>query len=68
MNLGSGYKNNIECTEFFHYIGMVLSKELVYKLARAMFFSIRADSSTDTERLKGELILVLFLDLAQKMV
>ena len=65
MNLGSSYKNNIECNEFF---GMALSKELVYKLTRAMFFSIRAEGSTDTGRLKGGLILVLFLDLAQKMI
>ena len=29
VDLGSGYKNNIACTEFVHYIGMALREELV---------------------------------------
>lgn len=62
VDLGSGYKNNIACTEFVHYIGMGLRMELVAKLAKAKFFSIQADGSTDAGRIDDELFLVLFLD------
>lgn len=62
VDLGSGYKNNIACTEFVHYIGMALKEELVSKLARAKFFSIQADGSTDAGRIEDELFMVLFLD------
>ena len=62
VDLGSGYKNNIACTEFVHYIGMALREELVSKLARAKFFSIQADGSTDAGRIEDELFMVLFLD------
>eukprot|EP00731_Ephydatia_muelleri_P021914 Em0014g505a len=62
VDLGSGYKNNIACTEFVHYIGMALREELVSKLGKAKFFSIQADGSTDAGRIEDELFVVLFFD------
>ena len=41
---------------------MALREELDSKLARARFFCIQADGSTDAGRIEDELFLVLFLD------
>lgn len=60
VDLGSGYKTINACSEFVGYIAMAQRKQLVAALAKANFFSIQADGTTDAANIDDELFLVLF--------
>ena len=49
----SGYKNNQDCAVFIEYIAM--KETLVNILAKAKFFSIQGDGSTDSANVENEL-------------
>ena len=60
--LGSGYKNNQACASFIVYITQVQRELLVTVLAKAKYFAIEADGSTDPGNMEEELFLVMYLD------
>ena len=62
VDLGSGYKNDKACATFVEYIAQEQRELLTSTLARAKFFSIQSDGSTDAGNAENELFLVLYLD------
>lgn len=62
VNLGSGYKNQKACVTFVDYISQEQQCTVVNSLARARFFSIQLDGSTDAGNVEDELFLVVFCD------
>ena len=52
MNLGTGYKNNQACAQF---IAKVKQQNLMQVLSKAHYFSLQADSSTDSATIEEEL-------------
>ena len=51
VKLGEGYKNDQACAEFVHFIALDLLKQLTKALTAVKFFSLQADSSTDSGKL-----------------
>ena len=62
VDLGSGYKNDKACATFVEYIAQQQSELLTSTLAKAKFFSIQANGSTDVGNVENELFLALYLD------
>ena len=62
VNLGAGYKNNQACAVFVDYIAQAQREALAAQLAKAKFFSIQADGSTDSRNVEDELYLVVYFD------
>ena len=62
VDLGAGYKNNQACATFVDYIAQSQREGLAEVLAKAKFFSIQADGSTDSANIEDELFLVLYFD------
>ena len=62
VDLGSGYKNDKACATFVEYIAQQQRKLLTSTLAKAKFFSIQADGSTNVGNVENELFLALYLD------
>lgn len=62
VDLGAGYKNNQACATFVDYIAQAQREVLLSRLAKAKFFSIQADSSTDSGNIEDELFLVQYFD------
>ena len=62
VDLGPGYRNDHACATFVEYISRDLQQKLLGALGHSRFFSIQADSSTDTANAENELFLVLYFD------
>lgn len=62
VNLGSGHKNNQACADFVDHIAQSMRECLSAVLAKAKFFSIQLDSSTDAGNIEDELFLALYFD------
>ena len=60
VDLGVGYKNNQACAVFVDYIAWAQREALAAQLAKAKFFSIQADGSTDCGNVEDELYLVVY--------
>ena len=63
VDLGQGYKNNLACAEFIDFIALEQQQNLAKSLSKARFFSLQADSSTDSGNVEDEVFLVVFCDL-----
>ena len=63
VDLGQGYKNNQACAEFIDFIALEQQQNLAKSLSKAHFFSLQADSSTDSGNVEDEVFLVVFCDL-----
>ena len=61
VNVGSMYRNDVSGREFVHYIAEAKRKEIL-SLAKANFFSVLLDGSTDTAIIENEIILVVWCD------
>ena len=61
IDLGSGYKNNKACATFVEYIAQQQRELLTSTLAKAKFFSIQTDGSTDVSNVGNKLFLALYL-------
>ena len=59
VDLGSGYRNDYACATFIKYIARDFQQQ---PLNQCKFFSLQADSSTDTGNAEHELFLVLYFD------
>ena len=57
-----GYRNDHACATFIQYIACDLQQKLVDALGHSKYFSIQADSSTDTGISENKLYLVLYFD------
>ena len=55
VDLEVGYKNNQACATFVDYIAEAQREVLLSMLAKANFFSIQVDSSTDSGNIEDEL-------------
>ena len=62
VDLGLGYKNDKACVTFVEYIAQERRELLTTTLARAKFFSVQSDGSTDAGNAENELFLVLYHD------
>ena len=62
VDLGVGHKNNQACAGFVHCIGQAEKEALGAQLAKAKFFSMQADGSTDSANIEDELYLVVNFD------
>lgn len=62
VDLGSGYKNDKACATFVEYIAQEQRELLANTLAKAKFFSIQSDGSTDVANVENELFVALYLD------
>ena len=60
--LGAGYKNNQACAIFVDYIALAQREALAAQLAKAKFFSIQADGSTDSGNVEDKLYLLVYFD------
>ena len=56
VDLGSGYKNNQACAVFIEYIAQAMKETLVNILAKAKFFSIQGDGSTDSANVEDDIL------------
>ena len=59
VDLGPGYRNDHACATFIEYIARDFQQQLVAALNQCKFFSLQADSSTDTGNTENELFLVV---------
>ena len=59
VNVGRAYTNEPAGKTFFHYIAESKREELVKYVAKAKFFSVLMDGSTDSGNIDDELFLVL---------
>ena len=62
VDLGSGYKNNQACAVFIEYIAQAMKETLMNILAKAKFFSIQGNGSTDSANVENELFLVVYFE------
>ena len=62
VDLGSSYRNDHACATIIEYIARDFQQQLVTSLNQSKFFSLQADSSTDTGNTENELFLVLYFD------
>ena len=62
VDLGSGYKNDKACATFVEYIAQGQRELLANTLAKAKFFSIQSNGSTDAANVENELFVALYLD------
>ena len=62
VDLGPGYRNDHTCATFIDYIACDFQQQLAAALNQREFFSLQADSSTDTGNTDNELFLVLYFD------
>ena len=62
VDLGPGYRNDHACATFIEYIARDFQQQPVAALNQCKFFSLQADSSTDTGNTENELFLVLYFD------
>ena len=60
--MGTAYRNQNAGKTFCHFIAVSKREQLVEKLAKAQFFSILMDGSTDTGNIDDEMFLVLWCD------
>ena len=60
--MGAGHKNNQACAGFVDCIGQAQKEALGAQLAKAKFFSIQADGSTDSANIEDELYLLVYFD------
>ena len=58
----NAYKHDIACGQFIDYIGDELTKKLSQDLARANFFSVLWDGSTDSSAVEQEATFALYFD------
>ena len=62
VNLGTSYINETAGKERIHYIAESRRQELRQKLAKAKFFSLLLDGSTDAANIDNEIILAVWCD------
>ena len=62
VNLGSSYLHENAGKEFVHYIAESGRQDMLSKIAKAKFFSLLMDGSTDQSNADNELLLVLWCD------
>ena len=62
VNLGTGYKNEKACATFVDFIALEQQHAIVNSLARAKFFSLQLDRSTDVGNVEDEVFLTVFCD------
>ena len=63
VNLGTGYKNEKACATFVDFISLEQQHIVVNSLAKARFFSLQLDGSTDSGNVEDEVFLVVYSDL-----
>ena len=63
VNVGTAYRNRNAAKTFCHYIAESKREQLTARLAKAQFFSILMDGSTDVGNIDDELFLVLWCDI-----
>ena len=56
VGLGANYKNDQECASF---VQCVTKDQQLLLVAKAKYFSIQIDSSTDSTNVEGEVFLIL---------
>lgn len=62
VDLGTGYKNKKACATFTDFIALEQKHTVVNSLARASFFSLQLDGSTDAGNVEDEVFLTVFCD------
>ena len=62
VNVGSAYRHENAGKEFVHYIAETRRRDVLTTLAKAKFFSLLMDGSTDHSNADNELLLVLWCD------
>ena len=62
VDLGSGHKNDRACAVFVEFIALERRQLLCSALAKAKFFSVQSDGSTDAGNIENELFMVLYFD------
>lgn len=62
VDLGQGYKNNQACASFIEFIALDQQRSLVDALARASFYSLQADGTTDRGNIEEELFLIVYVE------
>ncbi len=62
VDLGTGYKNEKACATFVDYISQEQRSTIVNALAKARFFSLQLDGSTDAGNVEDEVFLVVLCD------
>lgn len=62
VSFGESYRNRFACAEYVNVIGEDLKQQLSLDLAKATFFSVLCDGSTDTSVKENEVIYVLYFD------
>ena len=62
VDVKGAYQNNVSCGTFIEYIGDDLKQNLNTDLAKAKFFSVLRDGSTDSAVIKNEVIYALHFD------
>ena len=62
VDIGPSYRNDMACAEFIDFLGDDLDNNLVKDLARANFYSVLSDGSTDSSVREQECTFVLYFD------
>ena len=60
--VGATYRNDMAGKDFVHFIAKAKRKHLLQNLAKAKFFSLLLDGSTDTGNIDNEVVLVVGCD------
>ena len=64
VTVGSAYTNEAAGKTFVHYIAETKKQELAKALAKAKYFSLLMDGSTDSGNNKNELLMVVYCDVS----
>ena len=62
MDLGTSYRNDVECKTFTKYIAESRRQEIAETVGCAPFFFLLLDGSTDKSCIDNELVLVAWCD------
>ena len=62
VRVGTTYRSDMAGKDFMHYIAEGKRKDLLQTLAKAKFFSLLLDGSTDTGNIDNEVLLVVWCD------
>ena len=62
VHVGTIYRSDMAGKDFVHYIAEAKRKDLLQTLAKANFFSLLMDGSTDTGNIDNEILLVVWCD------
>ena len=62
VSMGEAYRNDKSCAEFIDYLGKDIGDNLCSDLAKARFYSVLTDGSTDISTKEQESVFVLYFD------